>query len=208
VNHKKFFYYIVALFVCTYSSISQEEINSTKNLWITSVEKNKTNEYSIILNDLIVIKEIKLKKTKIGKREIINLEFPTYISKHGKAYPQIIALNKQLQQRIIKAITTLTPEKSSTKVEPSFTINKFTPYTKATSSLKVFASVVFENSLEIECRVMERNRNAWVVWPARKDQITNKWIPQVAFTSKEYKKKIEQSLLSKYKTSKVEASEE
>ena len=207
MNNKKFVYSIFVLFLFVYFLVSQET-SSAKNLWITSVEKTKTNEYSITLNDLIVIKEIKLKKTKIGQREIVNLEFPTYISKRGKAYPQIIVLDKQLQERIIKAITTLTPEKPTTKIEPSFEINKFTPYTRTTSSLKVFASVVFENSLEIECRVMEGKRGPWIAWPARKDQITNKWIQQVTFTSKEYKKKIEQSLLSKYKTSKVEASEE
>ena len=94
---------IVLLLLSTYL-FSQE---SSRKLWITSVEKTGPNEYSITLNDIIVIKEIKVKKTKIGQREIVNLEFPTYISKRGKAYPQITVLDKTLQDRIIKVITTL-----------------------------------------------------------------------------------------------------
>ncbi len=200
----KSFYIILLLFLCSYL-FSQE---TAKKLWITSVEKTAANEYSITLNDLIVIKEIKLKKTKIGQREIVNLEFPTYISKRGKAYPQIVVLDKTLQERIIKAITTTTAEKPTEKIgEPSFKISKFSPYRQSRSSLKVFASVVFEDSIEIECKVMEGKYGPWIAWPARKDKTTNKWVQQVNFTSKEYKKKIEQSLLSKYKVGKIESAE-
>jgi len=201
----KSLYLVLLLFLCS-CLFSQE---TAKKLWVTSVEKTGTNEYSITLNDLIVIKEIKVKKTKIGQREIVNLEFPTYISKRGKAYPQITVLDKTLQERIIKAITTSTAEKPKEKVgEPNFKISKFSPYKQSRSSLKVFASVVFEDSIEIECKVMEGKRGPWISWPARKDETTNKWVQQVSFSSKEYKKKVEQSLLSKYNVGKVESTEE
>ena len=198
--------YLIVLFFFSTCLFSQE---SKQNLWITSVEKTGPNKYSITLNDIIVIKEIKVKKTKIGQREIMNLEFPTFKSKLGKAYPQITVLDKTLQDRIIKVITTNTAEKPSGKVsEPNFKISKFSPYRHSRSSLKVFASVVFDDSVEIECKVMEGRRGPWISWPARKDQTTNKWVQQVSFTSKEYKKKVEQSLLSKYNVGKVESAEE
>jgi DNA-binding cell septation regulator SpoVG len=208
MKNKKFINIVVATMLFCFSFLFSQETSTNKNLWVTSVEKTGSNEYSITLNDLIVIKEVKVKKTKIGQREIVNLEFPTYISKRGKTYPQITVLDKTLQERIIKAITSLTPEKPTTKVEPRFKINKFSPYTHSTSSLKVFASVVFEDSIEIECKVMKGKYGPWISWPARKDTTSGKWIQQVSFTSKEYKKKIEQALLSKYNVKNTESPEE
>ena len=190
-----------------YTFLISQEINT--NLWITSVEKTAPNVFSITLNNTIVIKEVKLKKTKIGQREIINLEFPTYVSKHGKVYPQINILDKTLQERIVKVITSFMPEKPISEVkQPEFKINKFSVYNKSKSNLKVFASVLFENSIEIECKIMKGKYGVWVAWPARKDVSTNKWVQQVGFISEEYKKKLEQSLLSKYNVSRIESAEE
>ncbi len=199
---KKIFLFFVSLLVFTGVVFCQQQV------YITSIEKTSANEYSITLNNLVVIKEIKLKKTKIGQREIFNLEFPTYISKAGKAYPQVTILSKDLNEKILKAITTQTPETMPENVgEMSFKINKYSPYKRSKSALKVFASVVFSDAVEIECKIMEGKKGPWVSWPSRKDETSGKWKKQVVFKSKDYQKKVEEELLAKYKVGKVEANE-
>lgn len=198
---------VVLLWMFSILTYSQTTAKSQK-LIITDVQKTQENEYSITINDLIIIKEIKVKRTKIGQREIVNIEFPTYISKRGRAYPQVIVLDKELNDRIIKAITTGKPESfTGTLPQPKYKLGKFSPYTRSTSSLKVFASVIFEDVLEIECKVMEGRHGPWIAWPSRKDVTTGKWVKQVVFKSKEYQKQIEQELLNRYKVGAEESEE-
>ncbi|MFN3550355.1 MAG: septation protein SpoVG family protein [Endomicrobiia bacterium] len=181
---------------------------SQQQVYITSVEKTGQNEYSITLNDLIVIKEIKLKKTKIGQREISSLEFPTYISRSGKAYPQVSVLSKELNEKILNSINSMKSENMPQEnKELSFKIGKYSPYRRSKSSLKVFASIVFADSIEIECKIMEGKKGPWISWPSRKDPDSSKWVRQVSFKSKEYQKKVESELLNRYKTAKVESNE-
>jgi DNA-binding cell septation regulator SpoVG len=175
-------------------------------LVVTAVNKLSADTYEVVLNDMIVIKDIKLKKTKIGQREIVNLQFPEYVSKRGKIYPQVTVLSKDLTDRITSSILTSKVEQLPSPVEPSYKINKFSPFKRAGSKLKIFASVIFANSLEIECKVMEGNKGPWISWPAKKDESTGKYKKQVVFKSKEYQKKVEKELLSKYSTGKSESS--
>ncbi len=180
----------------------------SKQVYITSVEKTGQNEYSITLNDLVIIKDIKLKKTKIGQREFSSLEFPTYVSKSGKTYPQVVILSRELNEKILNSINSMKSEDISQKdKELNFKIGKYSPYRRSKSSLKVFASIIFADVVEIECKIMEGKKGPWIAWPSRKDTNSNKWIKQVSFKSKEYKKKVESELLNRYKTSKVESNE-
>ena len=73
--------------------------------------------------------------------------------------------------------------------------------------MKVFASVIFGDSVEIECKIMEGKRGPWISWPSRKDEASGKWKKQVVFKSKDYQKRVEEELLTRYKTGKVEANE-
>jgi len=177
-------------------SFAQEE-----KLIVTSVSKLTSDMYEIVLNDMIVVKEIKLKKTKIGQREIINLQFPEYISKRGKVFPQVAVLSKDLTDRITSAIITSKVEQLPSPVEPSYKVNKFSPFRRSGSSLKIFASVIFAGTLEVECKVMEGKKGPWIAWPSRKDESSGKYKKQVVFKSREYQKKVENDLLNKYKTS-------
>lgn len=190
------------------SLVYNQTVGKSQKLYITDVQKIKENEYSITINNLIIIKEIKLKKTKIGQREIINVEFPTYISKRGRVYPQVVVLDKNLNDRIIKVITTGRPEIVSEPLsQPSYKLGKYSLYKKSTSTLKVFVSVIFEDMLEIECKIMEGRRGPWIAWPSRKDETTGKWIKQVVFKSIEYQRQIEQELLNRYKVGVEESTE-
>lgn len=199
--------FMCVIFTTTLIS-QQEKISQKRNIYVTSVEKTGSNEYSVTINDVIIIKEIKLKKTKIGQREIVNIEFPTYVSKRGRAYPQVVVHDKEVNDKIIKALTTTTAENISGDIPlPKFKLGKYSPYRQSRSSLKVFASVIFEDAIEIECKIMEGRYGPWISWPSRKDETTNKWVKQVVFKSKEYQKKVEQEVLSKYKVDKSEKNE-
>ncbi|MCS7227920.1 MAG: septation protein SpoVG family protein [Endomicrobia bacterium] len=207
----KFTFYLLLLMwgvFFTFSFSQSQTQSGAKNIYVTAVEKTSPNEYSITLNDVIVIKEIKVKKTKIGQREIVNVEFPTYISKRGRAYPQVIIHDKEVNDKILKVLTTATAENVKEIPLPKFKLGKYSPYRQSSSSLKVFASVIFEDAVEIECKIMQGRYGPWVAWPSRKDETTNKWVKQVVFKSKEYQKKVEQEVLSKYKVGVVESGEE
>ncbi len=197
---------LITTLLLFYSIVITQETKS-KKIYVTEVKKTG-DLYSITLNNLIIIKEIKLKTTKIGTRTIVNLEFPTYISKRGKAYPQITLLNKELSDKILSIITSMKPETMPSSYEPTFKLGKYSPYRRSKSSLKVFASVIFEDVIEIECKIMEGKRGPWIAWPARKDESTGKWKKQVVFVSKEYQQKVEEMLLNKYKTAVLESREE
>ncbi len=191
---KKIFVLGLLLFFGIKTGFAQGE-----KLVVTSLDKLSADMYEIVFNDMIVIKEIKLKKTKIGQREIINLQFPEYVSKKGKVFPQVVVLSKDLTDRITSAIITSKVEQLPSPVEPTFKLNKFSPFKRSGSSLKVFASVIFAGELEIECKVMEGKKGPWVAWPSRKDESSGKYLKQVVFKSKEYQKKVEDEVLKKYK---------
>lgn len=192
------------LVFCLTGVIFGQSVKSS--LVVTKVEKLASGNYAITLNDVITIKDIKVTTTKIGQREIVNLKFPEYVSKRGKVFPQVSVVNKDLMDKMGLAISQNKIEKLSTPKEPSFKISKFSYYKRSKSSLRVFAAVVFDESIEIECKVMEGKRGPWISWPAKKDTSTGKYIKQVLFNSKELQNRVEQQLIEKYNISKQSGS--
>ncbi|MCS7231034.1 MAG: hypothetical protein RMJ67_02700 [Elusimicrobiota bacterium] len=198
---KVIFLAILILFFNFFCSL--EEINP---IFISSFEKVRENEYNIILSNVILIREIKLNKIKIGKKEITELELPSYKSSTGREYPQIKILSDKLYQQILK---TLVEEKIENIVGdvgyPDFKINKFISNHNKNSKIKINASVVFGDSVEVECKIMEdTSNNIIVLWPSQKINKTNKWIKLIEFISPTYQKFIEKQLIHRYKVYKLE----
>ena len=67
---------------------------------------------------------------------------------------------------------------------------------------EAFASVIFEELLEVECRIMEGKRGLWTAWPA--NNTSGGWKAEFVFEDKKLKKKVEESLAEKYKNFKNE----
>ena len=149
---------------------------------------------SIVLNNAIKISEIKVKK--ISGRT--SLKFPEYVSKRGRIYPQVKVLDPATEKEIISAVRKKEPS-SETSNKISFKISKFSLFNRSSSSkLKAFCSVVFNNKIEIECKVMEGKWGPWISWPARPPEGGGKWIQQVEIKDRNLAKVIEKALVSRY----------
>ncbi|MDI6642224.1 MAG: hypothetical protein QME68_07955, partial [Elusimicrobiota bacterium] len=168
--------------------------------------KLKDKKAEIVINDLIKIREIEVKK--IGERTVVI--YPVYISKAGKVYPQVKILTKQANDAILKAIETGKATKpEGLPDEMKFEITKFSPFTRSGSSLRIFAAVTFNDAIEIECKIMEGiskrtgNPYKFVSWPSRREEGSDEWVKQVLIKGK-FKQKIDKALLNKYEVWKKE----
>lgn len=183
----------VILFVQLFSHPVFSQSLAVTKVWV------KGNQATVIINDFLKVREIKFKK-RSGK--ITSLNFPTYISKSGRKYPQVKVKSEKLLQRIKKAILTKKPVGKRTP-DIKFKITKLSPYTPKgkKSSLKAFCSVLFNNEIEVECKVMKSRYQDeyWIAWPARPPEGGGKWIDQVEIVKPSIKRKVEKTILSKYK---------
>jgi len=148
---------------------------------------------SIVLNNAIKISEIKVKK--ISGRT--SLKFPEYVSKRGRVYPQVKVLDPAAEKEIISAVRKEEPS-AETSNKISFKVSKFSLFNRSSSKLKAFCSVVFNNKIEIECKVMEGKWGPWISWPARPPDGGGKWIQQVEIKDRNLAKAIEKALVSRY----------
>jgi len=149
---------------------------------------------SIVLNNAIKIMEIKVKETS-GKTR---LKYPEYVSKAGRVYPQVKILDPQLERDIITAINKKESSGNASN-EISYKISKYDPFTRGGSSLKVFCAVVFNDKIEIECKIMEKDRGPWISWPARAPSGGGRWINQVEIKDRKLNNVIKDALTKRYK---------
>ncbi len=168
-----------------------------QELCITNIEKIN-DKYIITFNDAIVVKDIKVIKAK-DKYEIY---LPFYITDNGKKYQQVSILDKNLYKKILDAVIYDKVEKNYIRNNPKFRINKFYENEFSDSKIKVFASVIFGESLEIECKILQTKYGLLIIWPSKKEN--NSWISIIDFRSQKYKEKIERELLSRYKVHIIE----
>ncbi|MDR1196642.1 MAG: SpoVG family protein [Endomicrobium sp.] len=173
--------YIISLFLCYLSSLFASELKITKI-------STENNSYNIVLNNAITINNIALK----NKNDIKIIEFPVYVGK-GKIYEQFSVLNREYSLHMASSI--FENKIYDFKGETSFKINKFSPV-KKDGNIKAFASVIFEDVLEVECRVMKGKRGLWVAWPANKTP--EGWKADFIFVDKELKKRVENDLIRRY----------
>lgn len=167
-----------------------------RNLKITALQESKDGggKYDIVLNNAVAVKNIAL-KIKNGAKEA---EFPIYCSK-GKIYRQFSVLKRDYRNYIADSLFLKKAE--AFEGGTNFRINKFS-LNKKEGSIKAFASVIFEELLEVECRIMEGKRGLWTAWPA--NNTSGGWKAEFVFEDKKLKKKVEESLTEKYKNFKNE----
>lgn len=152
----------------------------------------------ITLNNGLELREVRV--LSIGGRQA--LRFPEYVSRSKKVFPQVVLRTRQAREAATAAVTERRSAASAPRL--NFAVEKFQPYRKR-SALKVFATVVFNDAVEVECKVLEGKNGPWVAWPARKEQDSRRWVDQVSFPDKKLKEAVEQDLLTKYATSVAES---
>lgn len=162
---------------------------------VTEVEV-KGNEARVIINNIIEINGIKIKKGDVN--------FPVYISKSGKVFPQVRFLTKDARNIVVDAISNRKASKEIIK-KINYKITKMSPYSKKGSSLKAFAAVTFNGVVEVECKVMKaryKKKDYWVAWPARppdKNKGENKWQDQISIINKKIKSIVEKDIIDSMK---------
>lgn len=173
---------IISLFLCCLTN------SFAKELKITEITKSDNNCYNILLNNAIKINNISLK----NKNDTKVVEFPVYAAK-GKIYKQFSVLTREYGDYLAFSIV----QKDIAKYEgqTSFKINKFSKVKKE-GNIKAFTSVIFEELLEVECRIMKGKNGLWVAWPANKTE--DGWKSEFAFTDKDLKKRVERALIQHY----------
>jgi DNA-binding cell septation regulator SpoVG len=67
---------------------------------------------------------------------------------------------------------------------------------KDNKSIKAFASIIFDDDIEVECRIMNGKKGLWIAWPSYlKHGI---WIKNFTFINKNFQKDIEKKLITNY----------
>jgi DNA-binding cell septation regulator SpoVG len=158
------------------------------DLKITKISVTDNKLFNVILNDDIQILNIILKDN--------NVVFPVYNSK-GKTYRQFSILRKEFRQYLIDSLSKskTSPKTDATKVK----INKLSLVRKH-KTIKAFASVIFNDDIEVECRIMQTNGRLWIAWPAnKKDDI---WIKEFKFINENLKRDLEKKLITDYTSNK------
>jgi DNA-binding cell septation regulator SpoVG len=173
-----------------------------KEIVVTEVGSDEVDGkkmYYVVLNDIIKIAEIET--SKIAGKTII--KYPMYVSKRsGRAYPQVKVVSKQANDAITSAIETGKASKPALlSPDIDFRISVFNPLRSA--SRKANVEVTFAEAVAVSCGVMETGAEPWIAWPSRKDEQTGQYIQQVFFKGN-LKKKVDNAVLNKYKTYKIE----
>jgi DNA-binding cell septation regulator SpoVG len=153
------------------------------SLEITKISKKNSN-FNIVLNNSIQILNIEMQNNE--------LRFPIYKSKN-KQYQQFSILKRDFKLYLRNSL--LENKAFSNTKSISFNINKLCKL-KNNIAVKAFASVIFDNEIEVECRIMQGKDGLWIAWPSSK--INNRWVKNFKFINKNLQKEIETKLIIDY----------
>lgn len=154
----------------------------------------------IVLNNNLVIREIKINRDQ--RSGIVSLVYPEYLSKNGQSIPQIAITDQKLGAEIKKAVAEQRPS-AEKAVDIVYKIVKIVPYRVKESQVKAFASIIFNNAISVEVRVMDSASGFWLAWPGRKSK-NGTWIKQFDLTNISLKQAVEKAILNKYAVVKSE----
>lgn len=96
------------------------------------------------------------------------LRMPCYVSRRGARYPHVRLLTRQAREAAERAVLRGAVENTPAG-GLSYKINGIRPYGGKSRSLKGFATVVFNDAVAVESKVMLKEGRAWVAWPAVKE---------------------------------------
>ncbi|MDR2399439.1 MAG: SpoVG family protein [Endomicrobium sp.] len=150
---------------------------------VTKIKKSG-GFYEIVLNNDIKISGIFFADN--------TLEFPKYEGKN-KNYKQFSILNRNFKNYLLQSLLnnkTLTGEFST-----SFKINKMSVL-KNNKNLKAFVSVIFNDDIEVECRIINGKNGLWVAWPSSLKN--NVWVKNFRFINKNLQNNVEKKLITDY----------
>jgi DNA-binding cell septation regulator SpoVG len=150
---------------------------------ITKIKKSD-DFYEIILNNDIKVSEIFFTNN--------TLEFPKYERKN-KSYKQFSILNRNFKSYLMESL--LNNKTLIGTFLTSFKVNKMSVL-KNNKNLKAFASVIFNDDIEVECRIISGKNGLWIAWPSNLKN--NVWVNNFRFINKDLQSNVEKKLITYY----------
>jgi DNA-binding cell septation regulator SpoVG len=159
---------------------------------------------SVTLNDAIQIREIKVMKS--GNQT--SLRFPEYVSRSGRAYPQVTVHSKEAYDNILQAVKTgKTSGEKSKSIK--FTISE--PQILRSPTRRANVEVTFNDAVSVTVGVLKSKRQSgdpyWVGYPGRRPEGGGKYINQVEVTNPKLKKAVESAVVEKFQRAQSEKGE-
>ena len=179
---KKFFILLSLLFLFS-MEIYAAALNVTK---LT----NTNNKINIEFNNTLQLSDFTLENN--------NLISPFYESKGNKHY-FFYFLNRDFKTNIITAINKKENNNTNLKGKIEYKINKCS-IVKNPKTILAFMSVIFNDSIEVNCNILNGKYGLWVAWPSIKEK--DKWIKIFNIKDKNLKDEIDTELLKFYKKKK------
>ena len=163
----------------------------SSDLEITKIT-NINNKINVEFNNTLQLKDFTLSDN--------NLISPFYENK-GNKYYFFYFLNRNLKKEIIEKTNNKNNIiiKNDTKNSIEYKINKCN-IVKMPKTILAFMSVIFNDTIEINCNMLNGKYGLWIGWPAIKEK--DKWNKLFEIKDKELKEKIEIELIKYYKQKK------
>ena len=158
-------------------------------LAVTNVYQS-SGTYNITFNNSLEVKSLKLKK--VGDNYFVVV--PEYVSKNKRVYQQARFLTKEVNIAVIDAIRDgKTSDNSALKLE--YSVKKISQYQKK-SKLKAFVTIVFNEALELEFKLISTKNGLWLAPASIKTGDKYKQI--VNILDKDLGATIEREVIDKY----------
>lgn len=177
----------IGVFLALAVSATAQEISVTS----IKIEGNMAN---VVINEVIEINEIE-----ISGDDIL---FPAYIRDSGEREPVVRFRTREAREVVAEAIRNNRPSREPIR-RINYRITRISPFSREDSSLKAFSEVTFNGVIDIDVRIMERQRDGdlWVSWPARAPNRAageRSWVDQVSIINRRVKEIVENDLLESY----------
>lgn len=177
--------FFIVLFLLLFFSI--DIYAATLNITKLTKTNNKIN---IEFNNTLQLSDFTLENN--------NLISPSYESKGNKNY-FFYFLNRDFKTSILNAINKKEKINTNSKGKIEYKINKCS-IVKNPKTILAFMSVIFNDSIEINCNILNGKYGLWVAWPSIKGK--DKWIKIFNIKDKNLKDEIDTELLKFYKKKK------
>lgn len=154
----------------------------------------KENKAVLVFNNAIKIRDIAI--TKINGK--LRYDFPRFESNKKKIYSQIKTLNKNTDSLIIEGIANNKILENVSFLPVKFRVNDL-KIIENSSTLKAFASVIFNESLEVECKVFSKEDECWVSWPSIRNNQNRRWRNVFSITDYRLREAVERAVIDRFK---------
>ncbi|MCX5782084.1 MAG: septation protein SpoVG family protein [Elusimicrobia bacterium] len=190
---RKFFLLLSLSFLFLGSAFGQNiSITSVKLKEIKGENSKFRTRAEIVFNNAIKVRGILVANIS----DKVLFKFPEYISAKKQTYPQLKLLTAEANEVVRKALETREPQGSSS-ISLKYRIAKFKKISSP-SKTNILASVVFNESIEIECKVIEGKNGPWVLWPSEKRKDIGRWRKQIVITDYSLRESVERDLIERY----------